>query len=187
MSQDASRSEQPSPPEDVRSGEVTIHPPLDQWFLTVEHYAGELDGPGDALGRDCIVARFRDGWIRMYDGDGSRNEDWYSWRANVFAPFDGTVERVHIATTVNEPGRRGSGMPGFIFFLRHDGVHVVYAHLDECLVREGDNVTSDQLVGKVGNNGIGWHPHLHVGAYWGEQPLQIRFDLEVMGRLLKRQ
>ena len=34
-------------------------------------------------------------------------------------------------------------------------------------------------------NGYSRFPHLHVGAWIGDSPLQIRFDLAAMGRQLR--
>ncbi|RCW42433.1 M23 family metallopeptidase [Paenibacillus prosopidis] len=52
-------------------------------------------------------------------------------------------------------------------------------------VKEGDNVKAGDIVAKVGNNGYSRHPHIHVGAWKGNIPLQIRFDLKSMGSQLK--
>ena len=69
------------------------------------------------------------------------------------------------------PGRATS-----VTFRRTDGTHVVYAHLREIKVSEGQIVEAGEPVGKVGNNGYSRHPHVHIGAWKGEEPLQIRFD-----------
>ena len=46
--------------------------------------------------------------------------------------------------------------------LNDDGRRVVYAHLSENLVKEGDRVTQDTLIGKTGCSGGSRVPHLHV-------------------------
>ena len=62
---------------------------------------------------------------------------------------------------------------------------VVYAHVRDVVVSIGDPVKAGDVVAKVGNNGYSRHPHIHIGAWKGDTPLQIRFDLNVMGRQLK--
>ena len=52
-------------------------------------------------------------------------------------------------------------------------------------VKEGDTVKAGDIVAKVGNNGFSRNPHIHVGAWKGNTPLQIRFDLKTMGIQLK--
>lgn len=84
--------------------EVLIHPFFRKSFVSSEHPENQLPYIGDALGRDCVIQKFVDGWMRAYSGDGSRNEDWYSWHEDVLAPFDGRIEEIHINPTTNVPG-----------------------------------------------------------------------------------
>lgn len=162
---------------------VTIHPVFRHACASVEHAEGELHHPGDALGRDCWVLRFVGGWYRLYDGDGARNEDWYSWRAEILAPFDGVVESAHVNPVTNLPGRNLGGRASAITFRRADGVRVLYAHVDQIAVRPGEAVVAGQPVARVGNNGTSRCPHLHVGAWREGAPLQIRFDLRALGAI----
>lgn len=164
--------------------EVTIHPVFSYAFASIEHHEGELLALGDALGRDCLVVRFVDGWYRFYAGDGSRNEDWYGWGADVLAPFAGVVESVRINPTTNQPGRHSGGVASTIVFRRDDDVSVMYAHVDQVELLPGDPVTAGQRVATVGNNGTSQCPHIHVGAWRDDVPLQIRFDLHALGQLL---
>ena len=57
------------------------------------------------------------------------------------------------------------------------------AHVRSILVGEGDTVTAGQVVARVGNNGNADVPHVHVGAWRGDQPLQVRWDLRAMAGL----
>lgn len=163
---------------------VVLHPPVAEHFTGSEHPLGQLSHLGDALGVDCLVRQFIDGWMRAHAGDGARNEDWYSWNRELLAPFDGTVVGVRINPETNLPGTMGTPPASAITFLAADGVtHVVYGHVQDVRVGESDTVRAGQVVALIGNNGMCRHPHVHVGAWRGETPLQIRFDLAAMGRL----
>jgi hypothetical protein len=165
--------------------EVLLHPTHNRFFITGEHPEGQLEHIGDAIGRDTIIVKWVNGWTRMYKNDGQRNEDWYGWRQDVLAPYDGIVESVRENTKVNQPGEHQADKAGCITFLRNDGVRVAYGHVMDVIVNEGDTVKAGQAVAKVGNNGTSWNPHIHIGAWHGQTPLQIRFDLEAMGKLMK--
>lgn len=169
---------------------VVLHPIFDTWFLTNEHYDGQLSELGDALGSDCIVGELVEvagrTWLRMHRGDGARNEDWFGWRREVLAPIAGEVLRVHENPTVNEPGVMVPGMASFVLLRGVGGTHVIVAHLGEIRVKEGDRVEAGEPLGLVGNNGNSRHPHIHLGAWRDGVPLQIRFDLRAMAKLLEK-
>jgi hypothetical protein len=166
---------------------VVIHPPFDKAFVTSEHPEGQLEWLGDALGTDFIIVRFVRGWARMHDSSGERNEDWFGWNAAVLAPFDGHIVHVMLPTGTNSPGHHEGGPAGGIVFARADGVHVAYGHIDEICVCPGESVRAGQVVARLSNNGTSWMPHLHVGAWRDEAPLQVCVDLEIMGRHFREQ
>ena len=120
---------------------------------------------------------------RLYRTDGKSNEDWYSWGVDVLAPFDGMVVGLLPNERVNEPGTKGRPPAGLIQFRRDDGVVVIYAHVADFKIALGDRVTAGQVVAKVGNNGPSYAPHVHVGAYKGNVPFQIRWDQRAMATL----
>lgn len=164
-------------------GAVVIHPPLGESFTCSEHPEGQLTHLGDALGSDCLITRL-DGWSRFHEGEGRENEDWFGWDRPVLAPFDGVVEVIRINRNgTNRPGRSSEGPATSIVFARDDGVQVMLAHLRGIEVSEGDRVSAGQRVARVGNNGHSRSPHIHIGAWKGETPLQIRMDLTALGRL----
>lgn len=72
---------------------------------------------------------------------------------------------------------------------RSDGVIFHVVHIDKPRVQVGDTLIEGQVIAQVGNNGLSQHPHIHIGAYRGVEPLQIRFDqrfiqpLEHAGRI----
>jgi murein DD-endopeptidase MepM/ murein hydrolase activator NlpD len=68
-----------------------------------------------------------------------------------------------------------------ITFVAPDGLRVVYAHIQDVRVSVGDEVKPGDVVALIGNNGMCRNPHVHVGAWRDEQPLQVRFDLGALG------
>ena len=164
---------------------VTIHPVYKHAFTVSEHPEGQLLHLGDALGCDCVMEKYADGWMRKYKNDGSQNEDWYGWGADVLAPFDGMVASIHINPVTNEPGKISETRASSILFAGKDDIRVCYAHVADLKVKTGDSVKAGDVVATVGNNGYSRHPHIHVGAWKGNRPLQIRFDLKAMGQHLK--
>ena len=154
--------------------------PLERYVLA----GGFLLYLGDALGTDCTVfdslrgGQDPAGWFaKAYRTDGKTNEDWYGWQQPVLAPFDGTVLEVHLNPVTNAPGDPNPKPASRIVFVRTDGTHVMYGHVNDVRVRKGERVRAGQPVARVGNNGYARAPHIHIGAWRGKTPLQIRFDL----------
>lgn len=166
---------------------VLLYPPFREPFECGEHVAGEQAIAGDALGTDCQVLGGTTGkdrsFARLYRTDGFRNEDWYSWGAEVLAPVDGVVVGLLPNPRVNEPGTKGRPPAGLLQIRRADGMIVMMAHLTDFTVKMGQDVKAGQVIAKVGNNGPSYAPHVHVGASIGSTPLQIRWDQKAMGAL----
>lgn len=89
---------------------------FDQPYSCMEHSLGLLPYAGDALGSDCTIGgnigNGKDWFVKQYRTDGSTNEDWYGWRANVRAPVSGTVIGTTSNPTPNKPGVLGRPPPG---------------------------------------------------------------------------
>lgn len=169
--------------------DVVIHPIVSADVSCTEHPYIPVDRLviGDVLGADCIVYRADRQSAhrrppRYYAHNGSKNADWFGWGATLLAPFDGTVDEIHINPVTNVPGTPGKGPASYIVFRRADGTCVMYAHVQHVRVKEGDRVTAGEPVAEVGNNGFAYMPHTHIGAWRGTEPLQIRFDLKALGR-----
>lgn len=166
---------------------VALHPPVAGMFTCGDHSAQESLGLGDALGTDCSVedsiARPGQprGFLRRYRTDGARNEDWFGWGVEVLAPFDAKVVNVYINAINNRPGALGKSPASSIVFERSDGLRVLYAHVMAPTVKVGEMVKAGNSVARLGNNGLSWSPHIHIGAWKGSMPLQIRFDQIAMG------
>ena len=160
------------------------HPPVDAFFSCSEHFLGQFEGVGDALGTDCVAQRLVEEhgrlWSRAYIKDGAANEDWFGWSMDVLSPCECEVVNVYINESVNIPGVMGEGRASSIDFKRADGVHFTMAHVRDVVVKVGDMVNPGQPVAKVGNNGYSRNPHVHVAAWIDKTPLQIRWDQSKM-------
>jgi hypothetical protein len=181
---------------DTLTQSVLIHPPIDASedgvsLTSSEHTYQPVFRLGDQLGRDFSVEkRGEDGIYRPYKPgtDGEENEDWFGWREEVLAPFDGRVVGVVQPDTVNVPGELNTdAQPGLILFKNSEEINVVYAHAREIEVEKGESVSAGEVVAKVGNNATSRSPHIHIGAWKGKTsllfsekggiPLQIQVDL----------
>lgn len=167
-------------PDSIRA--VLVHPVVPERFACREHFEGEYTTLLDAIGTDCFV--LRDG--STHDGAGARNEDYHIWDLPVLAPFDGTVANVMVNPVVNIPGNPGAPPATTVIFRRDDGVMVGIGHIDKITIAAGDRVTAGQPFARVSNNGVSSSPHLHIGAWRDQTPLQIRWDQRAMGRLWGR-
>lgn len=163
---------------------IELAPIFDRYTVYSDIYFGDLYYhlyyPGESLGRDCMIAGFaKEGprFVRLYSGDGMKNDDWFSWNANVYAPISGTVRFLRDCNTINDPGKMSSDAPsGAIVIKADNGTYVILEHIQNPLVEEGQSVTEGQIIASVGNNGLSRYPHIHISAYKDKAPLEILFD-----------
>lgn len=176
---------------DTLTKSVLIHPVIDtdqnEGISSGEHTHKSRLRLGDQLARDFTLSVMQDdGMSKRYKNEGKTNEDWYGWQEDVLAPFDGTVTRVQHPSITNTPGTMNrEADPGLIFFQNKNNVVVIYAHAREIEVEKDDQVHAGEVVAKVGNNGNSRLPHIHVGAWKDETPLQIQLDLYAEKRYRK--
>ena len=123
-------------------------------------------------------ARLRDG--QPFAGDGARPEDWYGFGAEVLAVADGTVVAIQEGypeeiplqpvTHVTKPEDFGGNA---ITLEIAPGVYAYYAHLQpgSITVAVGEQVTTGQVLGLLGNTGNSSGPHLHFGLIDDPDPL----------------
>ena len=159
---------------------ILIHPIFNEVYACTEHWDGQFKYLGDALGSDCVIQEFvkTDGrlFLRAYKNKGYDNADWYGWQKQVLSPCDCIIEKIYINPKVNKPGIMNPGRATSIIFKMKDGTRITLAHLDKITIKSGDSVKKGQPIAKVGNNGYCRNPHVHIGAWKGEKPLQIRFN-----------
>jgi murein DD-endopeptidase MepM/ murein hydrolase activator NlpD len=118
-----------------------------------------------------ITGRFGD--LRTFNGETQGQHYGTDFRGRVGDPVraanDGRVTLVRDAWA--------SGLSVVVF--HGAGVHSVYFHLSQALVREGDEVKRGQRIGRVGASGRSSGPHLH----WGMRVGDLYVDPEAVLRL----
>jgi len=168
---------------------VHLHPIFDRYAVYNDHYDGELEYPGDALGRDCMIGAFLPedpGFIRLYKSDGKKNEDWFSFDAKVYAPIGGKILYLYLNEVTNTPGVQNPSKASALLIQTADGTSVMIAHIQNPVVSVGDFIQEGQLLAYVGNNGYARNPHIHIGAFKGSTPLAITFDPQKVAKVRNR-
>ncbi|MHC9296272.1 M23 family metallopeptidase [Mycobacterium sp. LTG2003] len=159
------------------------------------HRASRLAVGGNTIKK---VEEFAVDWVqgrngRLFDGDGSRKEQWYGFGADVLAVVDGTVAATFDGLPDQAPNTPATGLRGPRDYTGNHvsqqiapGVWAIYGHLQpgSITVRTGDQVKKGQVIGKLGSSGNARNPHLHfqlsdgpemttsnsvpfaVGSYW---------------------
>jgi hypothetical protein len=180
----------PQLPVDPRPTTI-VAPPVrgDGWFANNGccaaesiHRAVRVPVDGVRIGKQEIFAidfaRLRDG--EPFSGDGARPEDWYGFGAEVLAVADGTVVAVadgypeqaplQAITHITKPEDFGGNS---VVLEIAPGVYADYAHLQSgsITVVVGEQVTTGQVLGLLGNTGNSTGPHLHFGLIDDPDPL----------------
>ncbi len=108
---------------------------------------------------------------RIYDGDGSQNEQHYAFGADILAVADATVVIVQDGEPEQVPNvkpvpQKSAELAGNLVVLELEpDVFAAYVHLQpgSITVKVGDKVTVGQHLANLGNSGNSSGPHLHFG------------------------
>ena len=108
---------------------------------------------------------------RVYEGDGSKNEQFYAYGAEVLAIANGKVVSIQDGkpeTTPNKamtPTTKSDFGGNQVFLEIAPNVFAVYEHLQpgSLRVKVGDTVKVGAPLAKIGNTGPSLGPHLHFG------------------------
>lgn len=106
---------------------------------------------------------------------------------DIYSPCDGIIDKANTDLPDLLPPEKGTGTGNHIRLNCNDGTTILLAHLKNKSIKfkEGEKVTTDDIIAKVGNNGNSTEPHLHINAYivHGEnepvEPMRIMFDEKI--------
>jgi murein DD-endopeptidase MepM/ murein hydrolase activator NlpD len=87
--------------------------------------------------------------------------------SDIYSPCNGTViEAVDGLPDLVPPETDRENLAGNHVVISCNGINVLLAHIQSgsVAVQVGDMVTTDQVVGRVGNSGNTSEPHLHIHA-----------------------
>ena len=91
--------------------------------------------------------------------------------------LDGTIKRVGYENEGNH--KQGFGLRVWQeVIIKEEYFLVVYAHLSETLVQEGDFMGQHSPIGKSGQTGSSSGPHLHIGMKADDTPTYLDMEFE---------
>lgn len=132
-----------------------------------------------------VPERFAIDWVKLgdgdklYSGDGSKLEDFAYYGTPVHSVADGTVVNLYDDAEEQIPNSNPTGITteniggNMIVVDIGGGNYAFYAHMQKgsLTVKLGDQVTSGQVLGRLGNTGNTDAPHLHFHVMDGPSPL----------------
>ena len=120
-----------------------------------------------------------------FANSGLSNEDYYAFGLPIYAPGDGVVVAVEDGVPDNQPSFMNADQPlgNYVILDHQNGEFSFLAHLKQnsVVVKPGDVVRQNDLLGLCGNSGNSSEPHLHYhlqdAAEFGQgQGLPVQFN-----------
>ena len=100
-----------------------------------------------------------------HKGTGATNEDYYAFGKELYAPCDGEIVLVVDGIKDNIPGNLNPiYVPGNTVIIKTAiGEYVFFAHFKQhsIVVKQGQKISTGELLGLCGNSGNSTEPHLH--------------------------
>jgi murein DD-endopeptidase MepM/ murein hydrolase activator NlpD len=132
---------------------------------------------------------------RLFSGDGSRNEQYFCFGADILSVAAGTVVSIRDGMPEESPNQPVTAVMqpadyagNAVVVQIAPGTWATYAHLQpgSIHVAVGDHITAGQLLGTLGNSGNSTAPHLHFQLSDGadiltSNSLPFVFDQYVLG------
>jgi murein DD-endopeptidase MepM/ murein hydrolase activator NlpD len=107
----------------------------------------------------------RDNEGKSYQTDGLKNEDFYAFGKDIYAPCEGEVVLVVDGVKDNKPGELNPiYLPGNSVIIKTaNNEYLFFAHFKQhsIKVQQGHKVIQGELLGLCGNSGNSSEPHLH--------------------------
>jgi murein DD-endopeptidase MepM/ murein hydrolase activator NlpD len=139
-----------------------------QWFVNWGGDTKEQNAHIEALAQRRafdIVIKDKEGNTHRPGTDGEKNEDYYAFGKELYAPCAGVVVEAIDGLIDNVPGEMNKMyVPGNTVVIKAaDSEYVFFAHFKQgsIKVKQGQRVTKGDLLGLCGNSGNSSEPHLH--------------------------
>jgi len=133
-----------------------------EWYVSQGHNGDQTHKDKWADAWDFVIL---DGDSKQFCNEGNDLTDYYCFGQKVIAPADGTIVVAEDGVEDNRLGEVNTLKNwGNTVIIKHaDGLCTKLCHLqkDSIVVKVGDTVHCNQIVGKVGNSGRSPYPHLH--------------------------
>jgi len=126
--------------------------------------SGGSNGGGSSSGDSSWQSPVGSDWY-VASGYGYRGGKMHSgidlnWGSTAWADYGKPIQSVR-AGRVSRIGWESNGFGNFVVVDHGDGFLSYYAHLSSVTVKQGDRVSNNSVVGKLGNSGNSTGPHLH--------------------------
>ncbi len=109
-------------------------------------------------------------------GGGANLNNYVIFGEPIYSPCNGTIIKVvDQYDDLTPPNTDKINLAGNYILIESDGVEILMAHLKKgsITVSAGDNVTTNTIIGHVGNTGNTSEPHLHMHVEKGGEPHTI--------------